>query len=300
MGDKIDGVIFKSDLVAIGQFRCRPSYPYFSDTGPIEGYLLVFPRTSVRITHLGQAPIVADPNVVMFYNKGQRYRRDPLSERGDFCEWFAFAPQVIVNAMKSYDATVVERPDQPFVLSHSVSAPQVYFDQRQMVNWLITDSLVIDSLSADERALAILEQTVAYTYHCRGITPTSSSLTTQRSHLSLVREAQMILTTKFRENLSLADLASQLYTSPYHLSRLFRRYIGHTIHHYLNQIRLRTALERIEQGDTDLATLALDLGYSSHSHFTQVFRRTFGLAPSVLKRTLSTTQLQDLSKILIA
>lgn len=39
-------------------------------------------------------------------------------------------------------------------------------------------------------------------------------------------------------------------------------------------------MEQLENSSGDLTELALDLGYSSHSHFTVTFRRTFGISPS--------------------
>jgi AraC-like DNA-binding protein len=42
---------------------------------------------------------------------------------------------------------------------------------------------------------------------------------------------------------------------------------------------LARALAELPHAD-DLTALALDLGFSSHSHFSAVFRRTFGLTPS--------------------
>jgi len=35
----------------------------------------------------------------------------------------------------------------------------------------------------------------------------------------------------------------------------------------------------------DLTSLALDLGFSSHSHFTLAFRRAFGCTPSQFRST---------------
>jgi AraC family transcriptional regulator len=34
----------------------------------------------------------------------------------------------------------------------------------------------------------------------------------------------------------------------------------------------------------DLAALALELGFSSHSHLSDLFRRQFGVAPSTLRQ----------------
>jgi AraC-like DNA-binding protein len=56
------------------------------------------------------------------------------------------------------------------------------------------------------------------------------------------------------------------------------------LHGDRNELRLRCALERLERDDCDLTRLALDLGYSSHSHFTSSFRVLFGVPPSAIRR----------------
>jgi AraC-like DNA-binding protein len=38
--------------------------------------------------------------------------------------------------------------------------------------------------------------------------------------------------------------------------------------------------------DGELIDIALDLGFSSHSHFTDIFRRTFGNTPSAVRQAL--------------
>jgi AraC-like DNA-binding protein len=68
--------------------------------------------------------------------------------------------------------------------------------------------------------------------------------------------------------------------SPYHLSRIFRRSTGSSLHAYQTSLRLREGLRRLSDGEQDLTALALDLGFSDHSHFTNSFRRHFGSAPS--------------------
>lgn len=75
--------------------------------------------------------------------------------------------------------------------------------------------------------------------------------------------------------------------SPFHLARSFRRQTGYTLHEYRTHLRLRAALERLADGDEDVAVIARAVGFSSHSHLTASFRRAFGVPPScVRKRTL--------------
>jgi AraC family transcriptional regulator len=57
------------------------------------------------------------------------------------------------------------------------------------------------------------------------------------------------------------------------------------MHRYLNRLRLLEALEPLAQGEADLSTLALDLGFSSHSHFTAAFRKEFAMSPREVRQT---------------
>jgi AraC-like DNA-binding protein len=291
--------IFDSPALRIGLFRCRPTYPRFANTGPTTGYLIVFPRTSVSITHAGCWPIVADPNIVMFYNQHQHYTRHKLSERGDLCEWFAFEPRLVVEAIRPFDPHVVDRENRLFTFSHGPSDPRCYLRQRMVVDHILGFDQP-DRLYIEETMLAVLGQVVADAYRARAIAPTRPAANTHRASVELADAIKRLLAAAFREPISLEQIAREVSTSPYHLCRIFRRQTGGTIHSYLNQIRLRTALEYITQGDADLATLGVEMGYSSHSHFTHAFKRAFGAAPSDLRRKLSLRRARELSKIVIA
>jgi AraC-like DNA-binding protein len=82
------------------------------------------------------------------------------------------------------------------------------------------------------------------------------------------------------EAVTLTDLATAVGTSPFYLTRLFRRELGIPLHQYVLRLRLAIAMERIRQGADPLSRLAFDLGFSSHSHFSAAFRRVFGITPS--------------------
>jgi AraC-like DNA-binding protein len=76
--------------------------------------------------------------------------------------------------------------------------------------------------------------------------------------------------------------------SPAYLTDVFRRIEGVPLHRYLTQLRLARALVELPHA-SDLTTLAIDLGFSSHSHFTAVFRRAFGCTPSRFRDSSRTT-----------
>src|SRR5690349_9833458 len=76
------------------------------------------------------------------------------------------------------------------------------------------------------------------------------------------------------------DVAAEFGVSPFHLSRVFRAETGTSLHQYLLRIRMERALSRLHEGEAHLSRLALDLGFSSHSHFSTIFRQRFGESPA--------------------
>ena len=287
---------FKSDQVKIGTFYCPVHHPIFAYAGEMDGYNIVFPRTMVKIVQEGRAPVVADPNVVMFYNKGQAYQRGKVSEQGDLCDWFEFDHTAVLDAVRTCDPQVDRHYPEPFCFTHGLSGSSIYLQQRRLIHYL-RQTNAPDPLFVEEVAFAILQQALATVYKSERVLSSSQS---HHPHHDLVHEVKTFLAARFKETVTLQDIATAVYTSPYHLSRIFRKYTGLTIHNYLNQLRLRASLGYLAQTDVQLTDLGLELGYSSHSHFTQAFRRTFGTAPSDFRATASSKRIQEMSKILIA
>jgi AraC-like DNA-binding protein len=102
---------------------------------------------------------------------------------------------------------------------------------------------------------------------------------TRRAHRELASEARRAMGERLDERLTLESLARAVHSSPYHLSRVFRAETGWSVHGYLTQLRLAAGLDRLERG-RPLSLAALEVGFSSHSHFTAMFRRSFGVTPS--------------------
>ena len=294
--ESIETILYNGRIGQIGSFYCPPWHPRFPNTGPIRGTTVVFPRTSVTITHSGKQPVVGDPNVVMFYNTGQHYTRGKLSEEGDICDWFGFDSRLVVDALRPIDPSVEDRWDRPFTFSNGPSTDALYLQQRLLVNSL-RRARQPDLFFTEEKMLAILQQAIQARYQLTRPFAKKSAAT-QKNHAELVAGAKAILSTRFREAFSLEALAKTLYTSPFHLCRVFRQETGQTIHNYLTQMRLRASLELVAAKEMSLTELSLVLGFASHSHFTQAFRRAFGIPPSRLRQTATFAHLRKMSKIL--
>ncbi len=288
--------IYDGSFFRIGQFRRGPKHSNFTGPHVAGSALIVFPRTSVTITHAGKKPVVADPNVVMFYNDRQVYSRGRLSEKGDLCDWFGFKSELIAQAVQPFDEYVSDHPQQPFQFPSGPSDPRTYLMQRSIVDTIVNKG-VRDELFIEESVLTILKHVIYNSYHQQGVSPHSTRTATEKE---VTDGVQKMLSIYFRNDLSLEQIARHFGYSAFHLCRIFRKHTGQTIHQYLKQIRLRTSLEYVTQANTDLTTLAMELGFSSHSHFTEAFRKTFGAPPSQLRNVSRQQMHQLLSKISIA
>jgi AraC-like DNA-binding protein len=96
-----------------------------------------------------------------------------------------------------------------------------------------------------------------------------------------------LIASRYEEEWPLSRLAQHFGVSTFRLCRSFRKATGSTIHRYLLSVRLRASLERLESPKTDITALALDLGFSSHSHFSQTFGRSFRETPSACRQALA-------------
>lgn len=281
----------------IGEFHCHPQSVLWQRENHIElGPLLVFPGTAVEISHGGETDLIADSNHAVFYNPHQAYQRQLLDPRGDHCVFFGLPVEVLTEIIAVYDPAAQDRAartNQPYRYALGPVTARDYLQQRR-IHQAAFGASAPDPLYLYESVLALFHAVIAASYQSRGESrlarpeprPELRSELRHR-HLDAVREMQRLLAARYMETLSLDDIADAVALSPFHAARLFREYTGATIHQYRNQIRLVAGLHRLREPARSLTDIALDLGYSSHSHFTAAFRRAFGVTPSMARHLVN-------------
>jgi AraC family transcriptional regulator len=84
----------------------------------------------------------------------------------------------------------------------------------------------------------------------------------------------------------LADLALLCKTSPSHFAKKFRYSAGLSLQRFVNRRRLRASMALLGTSSTPLSQIALDLGFSSQSHFTRLFSSLTGFTPASYRRQI--------------
>jgi AraC-like DNA-binding protein len=235
--------LLRTELVALGRFRCPPDDPLWDAENYIGEYAHVaFPHLPVRIAFRKSDPVLTDPTVAVCYPPRGRFHREIFSPAGDDCVFAVLDPELFE-----------EIGPEPFR-----ALPASTFLRLHVLD---------DPLELEELIVGLSGRPLPRTGRWG-------------------EPVKEVLAARLADKLTLADLGREVGVSPYHLARSFRRATGLSIHQYRIQLRLRTALLQLREGE-DLSSLGLDLGFATHSHFTHSFRALFGMPPSTVRELLS-------------
>jgi AraC family transcriptional regulator len=283
-----------SASVSVSDVRCRP---HDFSRGPEEWsrtHQIVFPRRGVFEREARGDKLLADANHALFFQRDEPYRVVHPGGCGDDCTVFAFDDALLGAAVRQFDPAGAASVEQPFRFSHTAIDQRVFLLHAQLRCAALSGEA--EPLALDEAALQLLAALLENTYRQRGISGSRARPASSELHHEQVRRTVLLLSTRFAEALSLDAIARAVHCSPYHLARLFRRISGLSIHQYRHRLRLREALQRLAEGRSELSALALELGFSSHSHLTDSFRQAFGVPPSAVRRSLGSRSLRELSR----
>ncbi len=79
--------------------------------------------------------------------------------------------------------------------------------------------------------------------------------------------------------ISIEDMSNEIYMSPFHMIRQFKKEVGLTPHHFQIQCRIRKS-QKMLLSDKSIAEVALDTGFCDQSHFIRCFKKIVGITPA--------------------
>ena len=88
----------------------------------------------------------------------------------------------------------------------------------------------------------------------------------------------------YAERISVAQLAEILCLSPDRLGHLFRDGVGQAPLQYINEIRLRKAMNLLKTAEYTVAEVARAVGFFDYNHFGRLFRRRYGCTPNQVRQ----------------
>ena len=82
------------------------------------------------------------------------------------------------------------------------------------------------------------------------------------------------------KSVSLEELASVAFFSPFHFHRIFMAVTGESVNYFTNRIRLEKTARLLKFSKHPISDIAITCGFSSPPTFSRAFKQYFGISPS--------------------
>ena len=280
--------VFESAAVRISRWRCHSAPPRLGAERSQPSALILFMHTGNFRVH-SSAPIgLLDCTRVGFFNPGVPFQSaHPFGVRDSGSD-LAVRPDLLAEILAKYDPPAADRPDLPFRLGSGPCEARTFLLHRTLLR-KVAAAEPDDDLEIEEISLQLVDRVARAAF---GDLPEETFATPRERREA--EELRGILSSHPGYRHTLDALSRRLASTPFRLCRSFRTATGTTIHQYLTRVRLQQALGRLAEGSRDLTEVALELGFSSHSHFTSVFRKRLGATPDAVRREMNGSNLASL------
>jgi AraC-like DNA-binding protein len=215
---------------------------------------VVLPYHGAFTWQVGRTDRLVHANAILFVTGGEEFlERHPIKDTGHG------------SAILTPSEAVLDELARPASLPDCVTAPMADHIRLTMHALLFDPGL--EPLAREELAVGLL-----------------GDLLSQRERSAgpvrlVVERAKEVLHAHAFQVLSLDFVSRAVGVTPIYLTQTFSASEGMPLYRYQMRLRLSRALLELPSWRS-LTELALDLGFSSHSHFTMIFRTAFGITPS--------------------
>jgi AraC family transcriptional regulator len=241
-------------------------------------YQLVLPYAGAFEFHVGAKSAFLDVTRVLFVGAGEDFTDVHVAGGGHDC--IIITPHL--SMLQELCGHAVPSRHPAFRCVAKPTTPGMNMRNHRL---LCLEASVSDPLARDELMISLLNEALGPTQKVARAAP-----------LRVVDLAKQLLHARVGEPISLSEIAQAVQVSGAYLTDAFTRSEGMPLCHYRMRLRLNRALVDLP-GCDDITRLALDLGFSSHAHFSTAFKSLFGVSPSAFRagsgkprRTVRATQ----------
>ena len=102
-----------------------------------------------------------------------------------------------------------------------------------------------------------------------------------------IQKAKIYILDHISNNLSVREVADHVHLSPEYFTKLFKKETGQNIKNYIMQQKVDAAKDLLDHSEIPVSLVALELGYTNFSHFTQMFKKFENMTPSEYRKRKS-------------
>ncbi len=105
----------------------------------------------------------------------------------------------------------------------------------------------------------------------------------QKYHADKIYQAKAIIEANVGKPCSLIDLAHQVGTNECTLKKGFRALLDTSVHNYWSDLKMKKALQMLQESDAGIADIAMDTGFKTPQHFSTAFKKYYGITPGKVR-----------------
>lgn len=240
-------------LISGGNYVC--SIPYEINRDNLPQFLLIYIKSGrMELHYKNNVKIVKKNNLILLdCNEHHIYR---ALERTTF-DWLHFKG----NASSAYFDLLYKNSECVISLANNWTIANY-------INQLLTS---MKQNNVDEHSASILLHKIFYELEI-------ISNHSPDSQDEAIRRVILYIENHFMENITIEDLAEYAQLSPYHFSRVFKKYTNLSPHQYLINTRITHAKELLYFTTLPINEIAFKCGFNSSAHFITTFKKHTNLA----------------------
>jgi AraC-like DNA-binding protein len=275
-------ILFNNDLLQIRHVLCKPEDRACSDFEESPADVMVMPVRGSFLQHFSDGThIVAEPSQALFFEAGHPYRISHSIAKNDECLAFEFSPEIWKELLNERNFR------KNSLLSNKAIHQRSILWKRLLLGFASEIEAVEISISLLQSALVTVKDVAKR--------PSSENRRTEQ-----IDAVKIALLKQPDKKWTLTELAKEVSLSPFHLTRIFGKYVGTSLHQYHLRIKIAETVNDLLNTKKEITEIAFNHGFSSHSHFTLTFRRMIGITPGEFRQSVNFRTEQETRKKLIA
>jgi AraC family transcriptional regulator len=266
------GVFYSSDFCELKNW----TNDFLGDTEPNKGYndclCVVFVKTGWFLFDLSKESYNMHTGHIVIDKPDYEYRLRPSAGQ---CTIFNFSNDFYKQFVEDLNLKNSFFFGNQNLLSLLVkSNPEIDYLHHQ----IISKGSLAGKLEMDQLVLDMLQLVVSVISNESLEDDLNGSM--RMNHLGTIEKAKQFIHEKFSTDISLYEIANYSCVSPFHFSRVFKKFTSYSPHQYLQNVRLKHGEILLRNSNLPVSDISFQSGFNTAEYFATAFKQKFKLNPS--------------------
>jgi len=279
--------LYESDFYRIMDFRCRctdcrTSKPEYNAT-----FCISFVRKGNFLFNVFRQSLDSYTGCVLVTKPNYERTVTHTHDVPDECTIFEFKSDFFAALLEHYGAIPFFQ-DNDWHSTLIKTSAETEFLHFHIVKLVLTRSG--SKLQIDNSVIEVIEKVLTNITDYKPDHKINTRL--KKNHLITLERAKEYMANHFTEDISLLQIATHCYVSPFHFSRLFKTFTTVSPHQYLLTLRLKNAELLLRNTSQPMADIAFTSGFNSVEHFTAAFKQKYNCPPATYRQQVEIAPLK--------